>query len=225
MELASPSPSTSNTGVAAVILNDTVPGTPCSGNSSAFAALNGGVGQSDFVFFTTNTPGNNSGTRQSNAAGTEFTFSKNDSRLANYGYKCVTVDLKELGVKVDSLDQPLYFLGYGPDSDGDGVVDNIDECPNQSGPAPTGCPAPVVVPPVDTTPVVTTPVVTTPVKTTPTKTTPTKTPVKSSTPAKCRKLSGAKKKSCIKREKALTKCKKLKGKRKTACIKKAKKIK
>ena len=39
-----------------------------------------------------------------------------------------------------------------PDSDGDGIPDNIDQCPNQPGPPPTGCP-PSPTPPPGSTPV------------------------------------------------------------------------
>lgn len=30
-----------------------------------------------------------------------------------------------------------------PDADGDGITDSQDQCPNEAGPAPSGCPAPL----------------------------------------------------------------------------------
>lgn len=44
-------------------------------------------------------------------------------------------------------DVPTQVPPPAPDSDGDGVLDNVDACPNEFGTQPDGCPAPL--PPVD----------------------------------------------------------------------------
>lgn len=124
------------------ITNDSNADAPCSGNSSAFASLLGSVASDgDLVFFSTNAPGsgNYEGSRRYSADRRELTFSKSDARLKDFDYRCVAIELRQSGAVVEQLDSPMFFDGFGPDSDADGVKDNVDDCPSEAGPAPTGC--------------------------------------------------------------------------------------
>jgi hypothetical protein len=73
-------------------------------------------------------------------AGPAIGFGAQGVTLSNRAYTCMTLTvLDSTGAVADTLDAPLFFSGFGPDRDGDGVVDNLDNCPDQVGPAPTGC--------------------------------------------------------------------------------------
>ena len=143
--------------------------------------------------------------------------------LANKDWSCMTMTVSRPtaagGGIVDQLNVPLFFNGYGPDTDGDGIKDNLDKCPAQAAAGTAdGCPV-AVAPPVAVPPVAVPPVAV-PVTTTPTA------PVKKSVPSACKKLKGKKRAICIKRQAALAKCETIKGaSKKRACIKKAKNIK
>jgi hypothetical protein len=121
-------------------------------------------------------------------SGSSISFRASGNALKDRDYSCMTLSLSrggqgETGI-VDQLNVPLFFDGYGPDSDGDGVKDNVDKCPAEVGPTPTGCspdsdgdgvkdnvdqcvavvgqaatgcPAAVITPPATTAPTVTTP--------------------------------------------------------------------
>lgn len=97
--------------------NNTDPATPCGGNSSASATFLSSLGGSSKPFFSTQAPGPNNweGNRFYSADKRTVTFSKSDTRLANYDYKCVTVE-ETAGspAVIDQLDTPLYFNGFGP---------------------------------------------------------------------------------------------------------------
>jgi hypothetical protein len=72
--------------------------------------------------------------------GLAITFNASGSALRSLALSCLTLTVTDSGgTVVDALDVPLYFDGSGPDGDGDGVVDNVDQCPAQPGPAPAGC--------------------------------------------------------------------------------------
>jgi hypothetical protein len=77
-------------------------------------------------------------------SGNTIAFGASGSALRDRDYSCMTLTVSRGGQNesgiVDQLDVPLFFDGYGPDTDGDGVKDNQDKCPNQAGPAPGGCP-------------------------------------------------------------------------------------
>jgi hypothetical protein len=67
-------------------------------------------------------------------------FNAQGAALRNRGYSCMTLTVSSTaGAVLDTLDVPLFFDGSGPDGDGDGVVDNLDNCSAVAGPAPTGC--------------------------------------------------------------------------------------
>ena len=71
--------------------------------------------------------------------GATISFGASGTALRDRDYSCMTLRVSQAGGKVDELDVPLFFDGYGPDTDGDGLKDNQDRCPTESGPAPTGC--------------------------------------------------------------------------------------
>jgi hypothetical protein len=61
--------------------------------------------------------------------------------LRNRTYSCLTLTVSDVsGAVLDTLDVPVFADGLGPDGDGDGVADNIDQCATVAGVAPTGCP-------------------------------------------------------------------------------------
>jgi hypothetical protein len=111
-------------------------------------------------------------------SGNSVTFTAFGPAFANKGWTCMTVtiaDPADPSTLWDSLTTPAYFGGHAPDSDGDGVPDSTDKCPGTAGKGTaTGCPAPAPAP----------------------KTTAKKKATK--TPAKCKKLKGAKRTACIK---------------------------
>jgi PASTA domain len=79
-----------------------------------------------------------------------ITFAGGGTALANRGWSCLQVSVAGAGgtPNLDHMDVPVWFTGFGPDSDGDGIVDNQDMCPGVVGVAPTGCPAAIPTPPV-----------------------------------------------------------------------------
>ena len=71
--------------------------------------------------------------------GLSLTVNASGSGVRNRPYSCMTLTVSDMtGTTMDQLDVPLYFDGSGPDGDGDGVVDNVDQCPTVPGPA-RGC--------------------------------------------------------------------------------------
>lgn len=76
-------------------------------------------------------------------SGATISFGASGTALRNRDYSCMTLTVSRAGTGetgiVDSLNVPVFFDGYGPDTDGDGIKDNLDKCPAESGPAPTGC--------------------------------------------------------------------------------------
>ncbi|WP_026911719.1 hypothetical protein [Patulibacter minatonensis] len=81
---------------------------------------------------------------------TSVAFSATNSQLANRDWKCVTVTVSPKdgdGTISDQLTGPLYFDGFAPDSDGDGVADSIDKCPTVAAPGTAdGCVPPATTP-------------------------------------------------------------------------------
>jgi hypothetical protein len=72
--------------------------------------------------------------------GLTITFGAIGATMANHAYSCMAVTVSDTSGKLlDSLDVPLFFDGFGPDGDADGVADNVDQCLAQAGPAPSGC--------------------------------------------------------------------------------------
>lgn len=187
-----------------------------------------GASVSIFGFYTSEYPSlmisgvSGVGDAYKNVTGATIGLSRSLSQLANKDWSCMEFTVTprgEGGNTLDKLDVPLFFDGYGPDTDGDGLKDNRDKCPTEAGAGTAdGCPVKAVVTPqqpqqtqqTQPGPVATTPAVT----------------VKKSVPPACKKLTGKKRAVCIKRQTALAKCKKIKAsKKRAACIKKAKKIK
>ena len=107
--------------------------------------------------------------------GATISFGASGTALRNRDHSCMTLRVSQAGGKVDELDVPLFFDGYGPDTDGDGLKDNQDRCPAESGAdgvspdtdgdgvkdnadacpgaagiAPSGCPSPVTAPSIPT---------------------------------------------------------------------------
>ncbi len=71
--------------------------------------------------------------------GLSLTVNASGASVRNRPYSCLTLTVSDMtGTVMDQLDVPLYFDGAGPDGDGDGVVDNVDQCPTVPGPA-AGC--------------------------------------------------------------------------------------
>lgn len=76
-----------------------------------------------------------------------ITASYADERLQAYDLRCLDVRLSADSQSLDLI-TPFWFLGFGPDRDADGVSDNRDRCPDQSGVRELdGCPAPDPAPP------------------------------------------------------------------------------
>jgi hypothetical protein len=75
-----------------------------------------------------------------------ITFSASNAALQSKDWSCVTASVTPKGgggTVLDQLDAPLFFVGFGPDTDGDGIKDSSDTCPTEAGSGSTGCPAPV----------------------------------------------------------------------------------
>lgn len=105
-------------------------------------------------------------------SGNTISYGASGNALRDRDYSCMTLSVSRPseagGGIVDQLNTPLFFVGYGPDGDGDGLKDNQDQCPAQAGPAPTGCP-PAVAPPAATALTPTAPTATAPTATSPTR--------------------------------------------------------
>ena len=96
------------------------------------------MGYSD-AMYTTASPGYGYLIERS---GPSITLNSYGSALAARTFSCMTLTVSDTaGTVLDTLDVPLYFDGSGPDGDGDGVADNVDQCAGQAGVAPTGCEA------------------------------------------------------------------------------------
>lgn len=159
-----------------------------------------------------------SGTGSSSVSrnGNTIAFGASGNALRDRDYSCMTLTVSQDGGGiVDQLNVPVFFDGYGPDTDSDGLKDNQDACPTVPGPGTVnGCPAP---------PAAAAPNAPSTAPPTPTASVITKhhTAVASA----CKKLRGSKRTICIKRHAALAKCKKIKGaKKRAACTRKAKAI-
>lgn len=76
-------------------------------------------------------------------SGNTIGFGASGTALRNRDYSCMTLRVSRVfadgGGIVDQLNVPLFFDGFGPDTDADGLKDNQDKCPSEFGPAPTGC--------------------------------------------------------------------------------------
>jgi hypothetical protein len=144
-------------------------------------------------------------------SGNIITFGMSGNAVRDRDWSCMTLTVSGDGENapiLDQLDVPMFFKGYGPDTDGDGLLDNADQCPTVAGPAPTGCPP------------ATTPVTTTP-KPTPAK------PTTSKPVSPCAKLTGKKKSTCVKAQKkkqaaAVKKCAKQPKAKRAKCVASAK---
>lgn len=73
--------------------------------------------------------------------GAAITLSAYGVALRARSYSCFTLTVSDpSGAVLDTLDVPLFVDGYGPDTDADGIADNVDQCATVAGAAPTGCP-------------------------------------------------------------------------------------
>jgi hypothetical protein len=70
--------------------------------------------------------------------GKSVTLLLDDPRIGEYDLGCVDIRLSADGNAVDAVD-PVFFAD-GTDTDGDGVVDGKDACPQTSGTKADGCP-------------------------------------------------------------------------------------
>ncbi|HMJ33358.1 MAG TPA: hypothetical protein VK501_05535 [Baekduia sp.] len=120
-------------------------------------------GFSDSQYSTTMVTGvSGTGSAPVTVNGNRISFSASGTALQTKDWSCMTVGVTPKGSGgqlLDELAAPMFFTGFGPDTDGDTVKDNQDSCPSQAGPAPTGCPVTAANPapaPATTTPAVTT---------------------------------------------------------------------
>ena len=62
-------------------------------------------------------------------------------RSPNSEFTCALVSLTNRTNQAEFRDDvaTLFAVGFGPDTDADGVADNADQCPSAPGPPPTGC--------------------------------------------------------------------------------------
>jgi hypothetical protein len=85
------------------------------------------------------------GGAHASVSGNTLTAVTSGTAFANKDWSCMTLSVSpkgQNGTISDQLNTPLFFNGFGPDTDGDGLVDNADQCSSQAGTPPTGCPAP-----------------------------------------------------------------------------------
>jgi hypothetical protein len=158
-----------------------VSGTSCLGVTGS---LFGTVPGTTSVFTLTGVRG--VGDARQYVSGNTVSMTTTAPATAGKDWSCMTLVVSDGQTPVTILDQlTLYFAGYEPDSDGDGIKDPSDKCPTVAAPGTAdGCtpPAPVATP---------APTPTNAPKSTKKKTT--------KVPAKCKKLKGKKRTACIKK--------------------------